>query len=122
MRFLLVIAFMLLTATPTLAATAEQSLAGSSQECGTYTFHEDLIKGRTDGMVVHVHHTVGCFTYDFTNLIGTGRGESYGYSGQEKTCVEDGVQQTVGHFRYYRGVEIDPASVRVFCSKYVGPD
>jgi len=99
-----------------------QSAAGASQECGTYTWHEDLTKGRTDGIVVHVKHTAGCFTYDYTNLSPAGNGEAQGNPWQMRNCIADGRTSTVGHFKYYRGVSINPEDVTVTCTRYQGPD
>jgi hypothetical protein len=96
-----------------------QSLAGASQDCGTYTFHEDLIKGRAHGEVVYVHHTVGGWIYDYTNNV---PGDGISKTQLERDCVDDGRDAAVGHFRWYRGIEINRDDVKVTCSPYSGPD
>jgi hypothetical protein len=111
-----VLALLALTALPVSASA--QSLIGSSQECGTYSFEGELTKGTTDAMLVKVDHKVGCFTYHFWTLIGTSTSESYGWKGQEALCQKAGREAAVGHFRYYRGLDIDPSSVSVSCSRY----
>jgi hypothetical protein len=104
------------------STVSAQSLIGSSKECGTYEFDGDLVKGRTDGMVVRVDHTEGCYRYKFMTIVGTGLTEGYGYPGQQAMCEKAGREAAVGHFRYYRGMEIDPSSVKVSCTNYAGPD
>jgi hypothetical protein len=99
-----------------------ESLTGASQDCGTYTFHEDLTKGRVRAIVTHVHHTVGCFTYDYTNQAPAGAGEAQGNPWQMQECVQDGKAAAVGHFRWYRGIEINADDVKVSCTPYTGPD
>lgn len=126
-RYSVILILLLLFLSMGAGAAQAQSLVGSSQECGTYIWAADLIKGRTDGMVVHAHHAVGCWTYDFTNLIGADAGriatnEKSERAWQTRMCIEDGQQQVVGHFRYYRGIEINPDDVKVTCTPYSGPD
>jgi hypothetical protein len=108
----------LFCAIPTTGIASAQSLIGSSQECGTYRFDGELTKGTTDAMLVQVDHKVGCFRYQFWTLIGTGYTESYGWKGQEELCQKAGREAAVGHFKYYRGLDIDPNSVSVSCSRY----
>lgn len=81
-----------------------------------------MIKGRTDGMVISVDHRVGCKHLVMKNLVGTGRGESYGYSGQEDNCVRYGREQAVNTFALYFDVTVDPSTIEVRCSRYSGPD
>jgi hypothetical protein len=115
-RLSVLLALLALTALPVSASA--QSLIGSSQECGTYSFEGELTKGTTDAMLVKVDHKVGCFTYHFWTLIGTGYTESYGWKGQQELCQKAGREAAVGHFHYYRGIDIEPSSVNVSCSRY----
>jgi hypothetical protein len=120
-RFALILGLLVATtAVPGLASA--QSLIGSSKECGTYEFDGDLVKGRTDGMVVRVDHTEGCYRYKFWTIIGTSMTESYGYPGQQAMCERAGREAAVGHFKWYRGIDISPASVRVSCTPWTGGD
>jgi hypothetical protein len=90
-----------------------------SDECGTYTYDADWTKGRRDSMVVKIHHTVGCFTYDYTNYVPAGYGEQQGNSWQMRTCDKHRYVAQA-HFRFYRHIEIDPADVKVRCDRYPG--
>ena len=99
-----------------------QSLIGQSKDCGTYRFDGDLVKGRTDSMIVKVDHTEGCYRYVFWTHIGTGIAEGYGYPGQQAACERAGREAAVGHFRWYRGMDIDGSRVQVACSAWAGGD
>lgn len=104
------------------APVAAQSLIGSNKDCGTYRFAGDLVKGRTDSMVAKVDHTEGCYRYQFMTHIGTSMTESYGYAGQQAMCERAGREAAVGHFKWYRGIDIRPESVRVSCTPWAGGD
>lgn len=119
-RFALILGLLVAMASP--SAIYADSLIGASKECGVYEFDGDLVKGRTDGMVVRVDHAAGCYRYKFMTIIGTGTDESYGYAGQEALCRKAGREAAVGHFKNYRGMDIDPSSVKVSCTAYSGPD
>jgi hypothetical protein len=78
-------------------------------------------------MLTHVHHQVGCFTFDYTNLVGADADEMASDPKRERAwqtsfCERDGRETTVGHFKWYRGVEIDPKTVKVECTPYGGPN
>jgi hypothetical protein len=118
----LLLSVLLLVVLPSMAS-AHHSAAGGA-ECGTLV--EDSVskmtKGRTDGMVVKVDHQVGCKHLIMKNLVGTGRGESYGYAGQEDNCVYAGQIDAANIFRFYFDVDVPPDSISVFCTRYNGPD
>jgi len=120
MRFVLALSFALsvlvgLFVFPTPAA-AHHGLM-SSDACGTYTYDADLRKGRRDSMVIHVTHTEGCFTYDYTNYAPAGYGEAQGNAWQMKFC-DRAKYAAVAHFYYYRHMDIDPNKVKVTCTPY----
>ncbi len=93
-------------------------------DCGTHTFSADLVKGRTDGMVVHAVHTVGCKTYDYTNLVGYSRGAdpTTERAWQYKECQRTGKQDVVNLFDYGWHTTVNPDDVHVTCTPYNGPD
>lgn len=99
-------------------------------ECGTYTWAADLTKGRTNSVVVHVHHTelspTGCArTYDYTNYIGADKARELT---KEETdwqmgeCDRAGRLDTLHLFDYYWHQQIDDSTVQVHCDRYHGPD
>lgn len=104
------------------AVSASHSANGGA-ECGVNEWDGVgfMNKGRTDGMVFTVDHTVGCKTVKIRNMIGTGITEAYGYSGQQAACVAAGQRDAAMTFKYYFDTEIDPSSVKVACSRYAGP-
>lgn len=120
-RLIALLGFLLILTPP--PAYASHSMVGGA-DCGTFRFDavSDMTKGRTDGMVVSADHQVGCKRYVYRNLIGTGRGEAYGYSGQQANCVHAGQVDVASFYRYYFDTEIDPSSVSVKCSAYSGSD
>jgi hypothetical protein len=107
-------------------ALAHHSAAGGvgPGECGNLVSDQVglMTKGRTDGMVVTASYSHGCQSYSTRNLVGSSQSESYGYPGQQANCEYFGRQDVVNTFRYYFDTEIDPAQVKVSCSKYTGPD
>lgn len=114
---------LLLTTPPTYASHGMVQLA----DCATHEWSADLTKGRTDGMVVHVEHTIGCKTYIYTNLVGADREELASNSSRERAwqtneCQRIGKLDTVNLFNYGWHLDIDPASVHVTCTPYAGPD
>lgn len=123
MRRLSILALLLLAALLPAPASAHHS-AGGGADCGVREWDgvAGMTKGRTDGMVYSVDHTVGCKRVVLRNLVGTGIGESYGYPGQRETCVRYGREDAANVFRYYFDVEVDPASIAVVCSRYSGAD
>lgn len=121
MRALLIAGLLLaLTAVP---ASAHHGML-SGPECGVREWDgvAFMTKGRTDGMVYQVDHTVGCKRVVIRNLVGTGRGESYGYAGQEANCQRYGKQDAVNTFNYYWHETVSPDDIAVTCSRYQGPD
>lgn len=122
MRALALLALLLALVMPTVAS-AHHSAAGG-EDCGTLRADAvaEMVKGRTDGMVYAVDHQVGCKRLILRNLVGTGFGEAYDYPGQRANCVRWGQQDAANVYRYYFDTEIDPASVKVTCSRYSGPD
>lgn len=102
---------------------ASHSLAGGA-ECGSRSFDgvADMTKGRTDGMIVDASYSVGCKSYHYRNLVGTGINESYGYAGQKENCVRVGQTDVASFFAMYFDTEIDPGAVKVSCSPYFGAD
>lgn len=121
-RLLACLGLIVLLATPT-PALASHSMAGGAA-CGDRTFDgvAEMTKGRTDGMVVTASYGEGCTSYRYRNLIGTGRGEAYGYAGQQENCERVGRLDVQNFYRYYFDREIDPSRVTVSCSPYAGPD
>jgi hypothetical protein len=107
-----------------------ESLAGASQDCGTYTWAADYIKGRADGLIVHVRHSVGCFTFDYENNVPADPKQLTSNPSRERAwqmneCQRWAREDVVGHFRYYRGIEIAPESIpdsEIRCTNYSGPD
>jgi hypothetical protein len=124
-RLILVLALLIVALLP--APAYAQSAAGSAS-CGVNEWDGVgfMTKGRTDGMVYSVDHTTrerGCEqTVRIRNLVGTGTDEAYGYPGQESNCQRYGKQDAVNTFRWYFGVQVDPASIQVICSRYSGSD
>jgi len=98
-----------------------QSLVGMGG-CGEEVWVADLIKGRTDSLLVHARYTQDCVTYDYTNYAPAGKGEAQGNSWQKRYCIEDGQDAVYRHFLYHHGITIDPSKVKVTCSNYNGPD
>jgi hypothetical protein len=126
MRFIALLALFALPLVTPAPALAES--AGGSAECGVRDIDmvSVMVKGRTDGMIAtvdHTEHARGCSqTVRLKTLIGTGRDESYGYPGQAGNCEFYAREDVSRTFRYYFGVEVDPSSIQVKCSRYVGPD
>lgn len=120
-RLSIILALLVLAVLP--ASTYAQS-AGGSADCGVNEWDGVgfMTKGRTDGMVYSVDHTVGCKTVRIRNLVGTGTDEGYGYPGQESNCQRYGKQDAVNTFRYYFGVSVHPEDIKVSCGRYSGPD
>jgi hypothetical protein len=78
-------------------------------------------------MVVKVDHTQGCYRYKFMTIIGADREEMASNPTSERSwqtalCQKAGREAAVGHFHYYRGIEIDGSSVKVSCTPYRGDD
>lgn len=110
-------------------AAFAQSLAGFSQECGTYRWDGDLVKGRTDSMIVRVDHTEGCFRYVAWTHIGADRDEMASdpvreRRWQQSACLNAGRQMIHGHFKFYRGLDIDAKNVdgSISCEPWAGGD
>jgi hypothetical protein len=107
-------------------ALAHHSAAGGvgPGECGNLVSDQVglMTKGRTDGMVATASYSQGCQSYRLRTLIGTGHDEAYGYPGQKENCEYFGRQDVVNTFAFYFDTIIDPAQVKVSCSRYVGPD
>lgn len=94
-------------------------------DCGTHSWVADLTKGRTNSIVVHVHHTVGCQTYDYTNYIGADRARQLTQEEtdwQMKECERAGKLDTLAVFDRYWHTMIDESTVQVSCIRYSGPD
>jgi hypothetical protein len=106
------------------AASHSQQGGVGPGECGDLVYDSVglMTKGRTDGMVVSASYSQGCQSYRLRTLVGTGLSESYGYPGQQSNCEYFGRQDVVNTFRFYFDTEIDPAQVKVSCSRYSGPD
>lgn len=126
-RLALILGLLVAVMSPS-ASYASHSMAGGA-ECGERSFDADLIKGRTDSMLVIVDHTVGCKTYHYKNYVGADCvGEPCSPASmseriwQANECQRVGKLDTVNFFRFYFDTEIDPASVRVSCPLYGGPD
>lgn len=103
------------------------SLIGTSTACGTYEWDGSLTKGRTDSMVAYYDHTVGCFRYKGFTVIGADRENMASNPKAERdwqtaTCEQAGRDAVVGHFKYYREMDIDPSTVKVRCALYSGLD
>lgn len=125
----LVAAAELVPTVSTSATAYADSLIGSSQECGTYRWDGDLTKGRTDSMVVRVDHTEGCFRYVAWTHIGADREEMASDPGRERNwqrsaCMAAGRQMIRGHFKFYRGIDIDTKDVdgSITCDLWQGDD
>ena len=108
---------------PTADHAYSHSMAGGA-ECGDKSFDgvANMTKGRTDGMVVSASYSVGCKSYSYRNLVGTGLDEAYGYSGQEANCVRVGQTDVARFYEFYFDTKINPADVKVSCSAYSGAD
>jgi hypothetical protein len=65
---------------------------------------------------------MGCKSYSYRNLVGTGIGEAYGYSGQQANCIRVGQTDVARFFEFYYDTKINPSDVKVACSAYSGPD
>lgn len=92
-------------------------------ECGERVFKADLTKGRTDSLVFHARHTAGCFTYDYTNYVPAGPGESQGNSWQMAECRRYAeYDMAVVYFDMWAHVKVDPADIQYTCTPYHGPD
>lgn len=126
-RTILMLAVLVLAAVGAAVPAYAESAAGSA-DCGVNEWDGVgfMTKGRTDGMVYTVSHTTherGCDqTVKIRNLVGTGTAEAYGYPGQEANCQRYGKQDAVNTFRWYFGVTVNPADVRVICGAYAGDD
>jgi hypothetical protein len=121
-RFALILGLLVAVMSP-LPASASHSMSGGA-ECGSKSFDgvADMTKGRTAGMVVTASYATGCKSYSYRNLVGTGIGEDYGYSGQQANCVRVGQTDVARFFEFYYDTKIDPSAVKVSCGQYAGPD
>lgn len=124
-RLIMLLGFLLILLAPPSAYA--DSLIGSSQACGTYTWDGSLTKGRTDSMVASYDHTEGCFRYTGFTVIGADREEMASNPTRERAwqtdeCQKAGREAVVGHFKWYRGIDVSPESVHVTCTRYAGPD
>ena len=106
-----------------------QSLIGVNKDCGTYRWDGDLVKGRTDSMVVRVDHAEGCYRYVAYTHIGADREEMASDPGRERAwqqsaCMDAGRQMIHGHFKWYRGMDIDAKNVdgSIKCELWNGDD
>ena len=117
-RLLLILALL----APVLVATP--AYASHAPDCGVNEWDGVgfMVKGRTDGMVYSVDHSVGCKRVVIRNLVGTGTDESYGYAGQEANCQRYGKEDAVRTFRYYFHLDVSPGDINVQCGRYAGPD
>lgn len=92
--------------------------------CGTHESHQELemTKGRTDGMVYRVDHTVGCKRLIYSNLAPAGIGESQGNAWQLRYCQTEGKRDAVSLFDNYFHVTVSPDDITVTCSPWKGGD
>lgn len=105
----------LLAPTP---AFAHHGMVNDAPACGTYVAHleEDYVKGRTDAMIYHVDHTVGCKRSILSGVVPAGIGEAQNNSWQRANCAPFGQDHAVRNFNYYWHETINPADVQVTCT------
>jgi hypothetical protein len=124
--FAIVLAVML-ALVPVSAASADDGggYSVATQEiCGTAEWDgvNFMTKGRTDGIVYRVDHTVGCARVVLSNISPAGHGEAQGNAGQMARAQKYGKRDAARMFLWRFGLVVNPDDITVHTSKYRGED